>query len=1003
MGKSSSALRGRRARTLCGVALAMLLLPAWAGAQSTCSDIGGSVHVGFDATSGTSTAMPANCACTNNCTSGYRCYKPILDGTSYEILPAGCNPKILACTVRATVPVQFPANSQGLLTAGSGAKLDWSNGAGTNVGACGYLGDEIFVDSGNAWIQISGFTCSGAPASDTYTLLAQVCTSGCGAANNKQTSTSVDLSLPQLTALFCQKPPVHGCPGDGPANTCCLGPGGGSSPGGGGAGTGGDGTGPGAYLYYLAGGVGNPAYPGALPSLGRYWSHTYSERIALDPDETHVWLVTRYGTFREFYGLSGGVYTTAKPTDEHRKLVRTVTGWELNDLDGTKEDFDASGRWTQTVDHNGNARVADYSSGPLTRVTMPDGRREDFFYAASGKLSEIRQIGGAGAAQRSWLYTWSGADLARIDRPDGTALEFHYDDARFPGYLTRRDLVTAGSVHRVEAAWEYDAAGNVARTWKGDPSATGPNAVEVYSFSYTNPSLPTQSAITDPMGQVTTYSISRDTGSSKPRITRITGDCPVCGAGPNTVFAYADAANPLLPTQTTDGRGLVTQSAYNANGRMTSKTEAAGTPLSRTTTYQYGNASFPAFPTRIDVPSTAGGSATRTTVLTYNATGDLQTRAIQGAEAGSSFNYVTTTTFNPAGQPLAVDPPGYGTADATTTTYDSTRGNLLPLTRTDPLIGATSFSYDAFNRRTSTTDPNGVQTVTAYDNLDRVASVTQKGATSAADLATAYTYNAFGDLFQTLMPRGNVVEYGYDATGRLISIERKPDAATHGDRTSYTLDAYGHRTREDLQSWNGSAWMSASFTSYVYSSRCHLDKAIYPGGAITEYAYDCDGNLQQVWDANHPRTSSPAPTQAYAYDSLNRLSSVTQPWSGAGGGSAVTSYGYDVQDHLNRVADAEGNVTTYTYGDRDLMTSQVLARLRNDHLRLQRARRADLADRRPERRHEPGGRRPGPGDRGDLPHSRPQRRLYLRRPGGPVRQGEAHPDRPGHLHDRLPL
>ena len=65
------------------------------------------------------------------------------------------------------------------------------------------------------------------------------------------------------------------------------------------------------------------------------------------------------------------------------------------------------------------------------------------------------------------------------------------------------------------------------------------------------------------------------------------------------------------------------------------------------------------------------------------------------------------------------------------------------------------------------------------------------------------------------------------------------------------------------------------------------------------------------------RGSNPSPIQLYAYDSLNRLTSVTQPWTGAGGGTAVTSYGYDFQDHMTQVTDAEGNVTTYTYSDRD--------------------------------------------------------------------------------------
>ncbi|HEX4960469.1 MAG TPA: RHS repeat domain-containing protein [Thermoanaerobaculia bacterium] len=173
---------------------------------------------------------------------------------------------------------------------------------------------------------------------------------------------------------------------------------------------------------------------------------------------------------------------------------------------------------------------------------------------------------------------------------------------------------------------------------------------------------------------------------------------------------------------------------YNANGRMTSRTEAAGMPRARTTTWQYGNSSFPAFPTRTDVPSTSGGSGLRTTSLTHNAPGDLTTQTIQGAEGGSSFSFPTVTTFNSAGQPLTIDPPGHGTADVTSYTYDATRGSLLPLTRTDPLIGASSFSYDVFNRRTSSTDANGVQTVTTYDALNRVTSVTQKGASPAGDL-----------------------------------------------------------------------------------------------------------------------------------------------------------------------------------------------------------------------------------------------------------------------------
>ncbi|HEY4597729.1 MAG TPA: hypothetical protein VIJ02_15120, partial [Thermoanaerobaculia bacterium] len=166
---------------LWGALLAAVVCGVPAGAQSTCSDFASGIHVGFDPIAGAVPMDPANCACTNNCAQGFHCYPPVLGGASYSVSPAGCNPKTTACTVRATVPVTFPGNSEGLLTPGSGAHLDWSNAASTVVGNCGYnLGSEIFGDQGSAWIQISGFTCSGgAAAGGSYTLLAQVCMTGC--------------------------------------------------------------------------------------------------------------------------------------------------------------------------------------------------------------------------------------------------------------------------------------------------------------------------------------------------------------------------------------------------------------------------------------------------------------------------------------------------------------------------------------------------------------------------------------------------------------------------------------------------------------------------------------------------------------------------------------------------------------------------------------------------------------------------------------------------------
>jgi len=506
------------------------------------------------------------------------------------------------------------------------------------------------------------------------------------------------------------------------------------------------------------------------------------------------------------------------------------------------------------------------------------------------------------------------------------------------------DLV-AGPLGRVAAAFEYAAGtNNVAKSWRGDPSFTGPNAVDKVTYSYTNPARPTQTVVTrtisSTFNQVTTTNLARDTVSGKPKPVSIQGSCPTCGLSPTTSFAYT-GTNPLLPSSMTDAKGTRTDSTYDANGRLLTKTEAANVPaLTRLTTYTY-DTNFPGLVTRVEVPSTSGGTNKRRSDSVYNTTTGLMTsRTVDGYEAGAPLPAgvkTTASTYNGSGEPATIDPPGFGTADVTTFTYNlAGRNGHLAGSRIDPLIGATTFGYDGLNRRTSVIDANNVETTTSYDALSRVTEVRRKGAVAADDLVTTYTYAPFGDLFCTKLPRGNGIEYVYDEAGRLKEMIRGTavalptstaclDTAQPRERTAYQLDGAGNRTEESLERWNGSAWVSTSRTTHEFT--CHLDKVTRgaggPAPSVTEYCYDLNDNLEKVWDPNHLRASNPNPTQLYAYDALNRLTSVTQPWTGTGGGSAITRYGYDVQDHLASVTDAEGNLTTYTYSDRDLLTQQV--------------------------------------------------------------------------------
>ncbi len=577
-------------------------------------------------------------------------------------------------------------------------------------------------------------------------------------------------------------------------------------------------------------------------------------------------------------------------------------------------------------------------TGRIQSVTFPDGRSETFEYS-SGKLWKITEVGVGATDTRTWTYTFSGDDLVRIDRPDGTAYEFLYEDLAFPGYMTRMDLVATDLTRRVEAAWQYDDEGNVHILWRGDPSPDPPALpIEKYTFSYTSP---TTTEVSDTLGGISEFTLGRDTRSLKPKLIDLVGDCPSCTTQANSHVSYDDLAHPLLPTSETDGRLHTTRMTYNSNGRMLTRTEAFGTALARTTTWAYGNPSYPAFPTEIRSPSTGGG--TRVETLTYNTTGDLVTRSLAGWEVGGSFPYVTTMGYDTTtGLLTSHDPPTPGGSDITSYVNDAPGTNhFLVSSMTQPLGLVTSYEYDAYNRRSAEVDPNGVRTETAYDALDRVTSVIRKAA-GEADLATTYLYNPKGELGCVVLPRGNATFYHRDSAGRVDEIHRGTalasptgesclDDTLARERRLVSLDAYSHVVNEKLQSWSGVAWETAAETDYVFEKRCELKTVVQAPGqpeeATTDYRYDCGGNLEKVWDANHPFGSNPEPTTLYGYDELDRLASVSVRRTT--GGPAVTLYEYDVRDHLTRVTDANSNESTYVFSDRDLMTEQWLKGVAN--------------------------------------------------------------------------
>lgn len=920
----------------------------------------------------------------DNCNRAH-CFPPQVSLIVEPSNPA-CDPQLGACEFRIGADIVVPENTYraGNFTTQRTFWFD-SGTPPTNcpppptcvpMALCGewQLGQPIDKDEFRTYLTVN-FSCGNPslPIPHTYSLL----TSACYLQSCQKSATQViEIDPLLLYQGICRPPRKDDCPSK---SSCrdCTGPGQSVSAGGDGPGLGDLGTGPRATLRYLARGAGTvftPGWQSWRAALGRNWSHDYAMRIFLDPvlgSTDHVWLVTETASFREFWSPGvGGIYANRSPADEYRQLeLLPGGGWTLHELDGRKHEFDANGRWTETRDSSpsGNPILAHYNGlAQLDSVTKPDGRSELFTYFANGKLKSISEVGVGGTESRLWQYWWSGNDLRQIQRPDGTLMRFVYADPRHPGYLSRVVLVAVDLIpgddflpsERVLRAFAYDDHGNVVQSWTGATAFA--SGFERYALSYDDPEAPTQTTVdvtidTAPATTETVvYSIDRPSGETKPRVTAIAGTCPTCGDGANTQYFFEDVNHPYRATRLVDGNGVETELEYDLRGRTIRRVEAANNPdadpeLPREATWQY-HPTFESFPTAIVGPTVEGVAATRRVDLAYDgSTGDLLSRTLSGLEStydgDGSFTPLLTehSAYNDAGKVGIIDPPGYGATDQTSFTYDPTRGELLPLSRTDPLVGVTSWTYTPFNRVASTTDVNGVVTESIYDSMNRVTKVAARGTdgdTETDDLITLTTYNVYGDLFCVKLPEGNGVEYRYDAAGRLTELIRGRAIATPTqstcletnqlrERSLWQLDTFGHRKNEKLQSTTTSTWPANpdAETSYFYSTRCHLELVTRAPGtaeeAVTEYGYqDCAGNLTHVWDANHPSASHPA-TTLYEYDALNRLGSVRQPWGGAGPTTEIeTIYRYDVQSHLVSVTDPEGNETTFEVSDRDLQVTE---------------------------------------------------------------------------------
>ena len=203
----------------------------------------------------------------------------------------------------------------------------------------------------------------------------------------------------------------------------------------------------------------------------------------------------------------------------------------------------------------------------------------------------------------------------------------------------------------------------------------------------------------------------------------------------------------------------------------------------------------------------------------------------------------------------------------------------------DPLGRTFTLSYDADGDRTQIAYPNTTNTMYAYDERNRLTSLTtvQSTAPPTTVASFAYTLDEAGRRTQLSEADGTVRSYAYDSIDRLTG-ETVTGSLNYAKTFAY--DPVGNRLTQTT------IGAGAATVHYAYDVRDRLMTE-----NATTYAYDANGNVTSksgeaayTWDFEDRlarATMTSGPMVAHVYDAEgNRLQTSVTP---SGGGAAVTT------------------------------------------------------------------------------------------------------------------
>ncbi|OLR91813.1 RHS repeat-associated core domain-containing protein [Actinokineospora bangkokensis] len=395
-----------------------------------------------------------------------------------------------------------------------------------------------------------------------------------------------------------------------------------------------------------------------------------------------------------------------------------------------------------------------------------------------------------------------------------------------------------------------------------------------------------------------------------------------------------------LPTRVTDVNGQATTMTYDALCRLARK-DSPGGEFEAHSWVDVGNPASQH--ERVEEPA-ADGTGTPRWTKRYLDGLQRPWRTVEKGPDAATGDIHEDTTYNPRGQ-----------IAATTAKYYWVAGQPKPTTY------ATTNDYDAIDRLTKVTTPDGATQTKRYGlwsttttderghvSVDRVDAQGRRTAheevIGGATTTATYAYDLRGYLTRSTDPAGGVITYTTDSLGRETRVD-DPDAGTTthewdaagrstaqvdalGQRTVHTYDALDRKTSKTTRAGTAGAvtvtWAydqqragfhntgevtsttdpsGTSTTDYDQAGRA-VKRVRTTGGTAYTFQHGFDPADRPLWTTYPDGTTVGTPAAPLRYDGAGRLAAVP---------GFVTAARYTADGELARLENANGTVTTRSH------------------------------------------------------------------------------------------